>query len=56
MPVLTDRALERLAAARAVRDAVQGRDPAALRALRDAGLRAATVTPAPIPPNAMGDV
>ncbi len=44
-PVLTDRALERLAAARAVRDAVQGRDPAGLRALRDAGLRAATVTP-----------
>lgn len=44
-PSLTDRALERLAAARAVRDAVRGRDPAALRALRDAGLRAAMAAP-----------
>ncbi len=35
-PPLTDRAAERLAEARAVRDAFHGRDPAALRALRDA--------------------
>jgi beta-N-acetylhexosaminidase len=39
-PALTDRAAGRLAAARAVRDAFHGRDPAALRALRDAALAA----------------
>lgn len=39
-PALTDRAAERLAAARAVRDAFHGRDPAALRALRDGALGA----------------
>lgn len=38
-PALTDRAAERLAAARSVRDALHGRAPAALRALRDAALR-----------------
>ena len=37
-PALTDRAAERLAAARAVRDAFATRAPAALRALRDAAL------------------
>jgi beta-N-acetylhexosaminidase len=39
-PPLTDRAAARLAAARAARDALHGRDPAALRALRDAALGA----------------
>lgn len=39
-PALTDRAAERLAAARAVRDAFHRREPAALRALRDAALAA----------------
>ncbi|WP_198378804.1 beta-N-acetylhexosaminidase, partial [Neoroseomonas rubea] len=38
-PPLTDRAAERLAAARAVRGALTTRDAAALRALRDAALR-----------------
>lgn len=38
-PALTDRAAERLAAARRVRDALRDRDPAQLRALRDAALR-----------------
>nr|WP_232479103.1 beta-N-acetylhexosaminidase [Roseomonas rosulenta] len=41
-PALDDRAAERLALARSVRDAVHGRAPAALRALRDHALRAAT--------------
>jgi beta-N-acetylhexosaminidase len=44
-PALSDRAAERIAAARAVRDAVQGREPSRLRALRDAGLRAAMAVP-----------
>lgn len=39
-PPLTDRAAERLAAARAARDALSRRDPSLLRALRDAALRA----------------
>ncbi|WP_230164789.1 beta-N-acetylhexosaminidase [Roseomonas sp. CECT 9278] len=39
-PVLTDRAAGRIAAARAVRDAFHRRDPATLRALRDAALAA----------------
>jgi beta-N-acetylhexosaminidase len=38
-PALTDRAVARLAAARAMRDAFHRRDPAALRAVRDGGLR-----------------
>ncbi len=37
-PALDDRAAGRLAAARAVRDALHGRDPVGLRALRDAAL------------------
>jgi beta-N-acetylhexosaminidase len=37
-PALDDRAAARLAAARAVRDALHGRDAAGLRALRDAAL------------------
>jgi beta-N-acetylhexosaminidase len=40
-PALTDRAAARLAAARAVRDAMRGREPGALRALRDLALRGA---------------
>lgn len=51
-PPLTDRALERLAAARAVRDAFAGRDPAALRALRDAALGARAGAPAGEDPTA----
>lgn len=45
-PRLTDRAAERVAAARAARDAFRGRDPQALRALRDTalGARAAAAT------------
>jgi beta-N-acetylhexosaminidase len=39
-PVLADRAVARLAAARAMRDAFHRRDPAALRALRDGALAA----------------
>lgn len=39
-PALSDRATARLASARAARDAFHGRDPAALRALRDAALGA----------------
>lgn len=39
-PPLTDRAAERMATARAARDALHGRDPALLRALRDAALDA----------------
>ncbi|MFN7309413.1 MAG: hypothetical protein ACK5S1_01285, partial [bacterium] len=53
-PALTDRAMERLAAARAVRDAVRGREPAALRALRDAGLRAALAAPGADPTERAG--
>lgn len=41
-PRLTDRAQERLAAARAARDAFRDRDPATLRSLRDAALGAAS--------------
>ena len=51
-PSLTDRALERLAAARAARDAFRTRDPAALRALRDAGLGARGAAPAGDDPTA----
>jgi hypothetical protein len=51
-PPLTDRAMERLAAARAARDAFRTRNPAALRALRDAALGARAGAPAGDDPTA----
>ncbi|WP_240789885.1 beta-N-acetylhexosaminidase [Roseomonas sp. HF4] len=44
-PPLSDRAAERMAAARLARDALYGRDPALLRALRDAALDARAAAP-----------
>jgi beta-N-acetylhexosaminidase len=53
-PRLTERAAARLAAARAVRDALRWRDGAGLRALRDAGLRAGAAVPGADPTERAG--